>query len=134
MKLFVTTISFFFLVSCSTNPIEEKEETIVLTYIYCETGCANWMTIDDSEKILNIDSANTLVENPGIFIEPASDKLVLPDSLGFNGDVIKFTGHFHKEKGFPGGFHTDQPVEKARVFQFTSYTVITSNYSKPRGG
>ncbi|MEO5645589.1 MAG: hypothetical protein ABIQ40_02985 [Bacteroidia bacterium] len=132
MKIFVSIISILFLFSCS-NPLEEKEETIELTYIAWGCECANWATTDDVDKYLNDNSGDTLY-NRSIFIEPANSTLKLPDTLGFNGDLIKFTGHFHKQKGFPEGFHTDQPVDKARVFQYTSYKVITSNYREARGG
>jgi hypothetical protein len=141
MKL-ISIFSILFLFSCRSEPstslaekddlFEENEQTIELTYIAWGCECANWVTLSDEHKYLNDDSGDTLA-SLSIFIEPANEKLRLPDTLGVTGDLIKFTGHFYKEKGFPAGFRSDQPVDKARVFQYTNYTVIKSCYREPGG-
>jgi hypothetical protein len=125
-----------FLFSCSNqpatplaeneSPLEKKEQTIELSYTAWACDCANWATADDIHKFSdNID--DTLAEL-SVFIEPAISSLELPDTLGCNGDIVKFTGHFYKEKGFPEGYHSFEPVDAARVFQYTSYSVIKSNH------
>lgn len=117
------------LISCSyfkTNIIEKKEQTIELSYIAWACDCANWATIDDIRKY-NDSDGDTLADL-SIFIEPAVPSLILPDTLGFDGDIVKFTGHFYKEKGIPKGYSSDENPDKARVFRYTKYQVIRSNY------
>ena len=123
------------LISCSyfkTNSIEKKEQTIALSYITWACDCANWATIDDIRKYSDSDG-DTLADR-SIFIEPADPSLILPVTLGYNGDLVKFTGHFYKEKGFPKGYSSDENPDKARVFRYTKYQIIISNYkdAKPR--
>lgn len=136
MKIFASTISILLLFSCSnpaTTPLEENEslletneQTLELTYIAWACDCANWTTLEDLRKFSN-NPGDTLAEL-SVFIEPENASLTLPDTLGFSGDVIKFTGRFYKEKGFPGGYRSFEPVDEARVFQYTSYSVIKSNH------
>ena len=65
-----------------------------------------------------------------IFIEPASQALTLSDTLGYTNDIIQFTGQFYVDKAFPKDYvKTEQTVDKARVFRYTSYKIIKSNYS-----
>jgi energy-coupling factor transporter transmembrane protein EcfT len=128
MKRPIGILAFTLLTSCSynkTNSLEKKEQVITLSYIAWACDCANWATRDDIQKYN--DSSDALADHC-IFIEPADKSLTLPDSLGYNGDVIKFTGHFYKEKGFPKSYSSIENPKKASVFQYTQYQVIKSNY------
>lgn len=124
MKI-VSILFILLLFSCSA-PVEEKEQTIELSYIAWACDCANWATLEDIHKFS--DNIDDTLAKLSVFIEPATPGIKLPDTLGYNGDIIKFTGHFHKEKGVPAGYHSFEPVEKASVFRYTSYTVIKSNH------
>jgi len=129
LKKIIGTLAVTMLVSCSyfkTNSIENKEQVIELSYIAWACDCANWATLDDIRKY-NDDSVDTLADR-SIFIEPADTSLILPDTLGYNGDIIKFTGHFYKEKGYPKNYRSGEKPDKARVFRYTRYQVIESNY------
>jgi len=55
--------------------------------------------------------------------------VALPDTLGFTGDIVQFTGQYYLNKGFPKGYRrTEEPVDKAKVFRYTAYKIIKSNY------
>ncbi len=113
--------------SCNKNRLKNKTQTLELKYIAWACDCANWVTNEDLENYSeNFD--DTLAEQ-SIFIEPANKTLKLPDTLGYSNDVIKFTGQFYNEKGFPKNYHSFQEPEKSRVFRYTNYEVVVSNYN-----
>lgn len=108
--------------------LDGKTQTLELTYIAWACDCANWASKEDINRYHdNID--NTLA-NRSIFIEPASQALELPDTLGYSNDIIKFTGQFYKEKGFPKGYDSFENPEESRVFRYTDYEVVISNFKE----
>jgi hypothetical protein len=128
IKLFIKIIIATTLISCfnsCTNTLEEKEQTIELSYIAWACDCANWATVENIGKYY--DAGDTLAEL-SVFIEPANKSLELPDTLGYNNDIIKFTGHFYKNKGFPKDYYSIEHPDKARVFRYTKYEIIRSNH------
>ena len=115
------------IISCSDTKENNElcqEEKIKLQYISWGCDCANWATIDDIKKYENLDSLAAAC----IFIEPINDSLKLSDTLGFNGDIIEFSGKFYKDKKFPKGFRNTEQAEKARVFQYSNFKINKSNY------
>jgi len=67
--------------------------------------------------------------NKSIFVEPANDELELPDTLGYSGGLIRFTGQFYRDKGYPKKYpKTEEQVDKAKVFRNIKYQVLRSNY------
>jgi len=114
------------------NELEEQEQTLELQYIAWACDCANWATHDDikyyHDNIENDSMDLNFLANQSIFIEPARKSLKLPDTLGYSGDIIKFTGHFYKKKGFPKGYRSYQNPDEARIFCYTEYQVVKSNY------
>ncbi len=126
-KSYLILSGFLILLSnCKTNELEEKEQTIELSYIAWACDCANWATVENIYKY-NDNFGDTL-SDLSVFIEPANESLKLPDTLGYNGDVIKFTGRFYKNKGFPKDYQSFENPKKARVFQYIKYQIIESNY------
>ncbi len=135
-KIFICATIVCFITSCSDsqtnssqdkpknrwgeNELESKEQTIELTYIAWGCDCANWATTEDMERFTDADS---LAERC-VFLEAADDSLEFPDTMDYNGDLIRFTGRFYNEKGFPKGFRSSEPVDEARVFRYTSYKLI----------
>jgi hypothetical protein len=88
----------------------------------CE--CANWTAVDAIEEYKNEDLSLHCV-----FIEPADSSLILPDTLGYNGDIVQFTGQYYIDKGFPKDYiKSEQQVDKAKVFRYSSYKIVKSNY------
>ena len=120
------------IVSCSNNKggLENKTQTLELNYIAWACDCANWATNEDLENYSE-NIGDTLAKQ-SIFIEPANKTLELPDTLGYGNDIIKFTGQFYNEKGFPKDYHSLQEPEESRVFRYTDYEVIVSNYKNYR--
>ena len=121
-----------FLISCSeigTNKLEEKEETIELTYIAWTCDCANWTSIEELKKY-NPDNSDDSLAKISIFIEHADISQALPDTIGYTGDIIKLTGKFYKEKGFPKDYKSFENPDKARVFRYTSYKIVKSTYNE----
>lgn len=123
----ILLISFVSISSCSFDKggLEKNTRTIELNYVAWACDCANWTMVED----MGIFSGDSLADR-SIFIEPASKELILPDTLGYNNDLIKFTGQFYNEKGIPKGYKPIQTVEKASVFRYTKYEVLLSNYSE----
>ena len=108
------------------NSLNEKVETIELTYIAWACDCANWATREDLEKYSeNIEDS---LAYQSIFIEPSNESIKLPDTLGYSNDIIKFTGQFYQNRGFPKGYQSFESPDKARVFRYTDYKVVKSNY------
>jgi len=129
VRIIISSIILIFLISCSdfkTNKLEEKEQTIELSYIAWACNCANWATIEHIKKYH--DNPGDTLADLSIFIEPADKLLTLPDTLGYNGDIIKFTGQFYKNKGFPKDYKPFEKSNKASVFRYTKYEVVKSNY------
>jgi len=137
----VVTILIILLISCKgphstknkskdfyptyTKNLEDSIQTLELEYISWACQCANWAIPSDIDKY---NDTGNLSEH-SIFIESADNAIDLPDTLGYNGDLIKFTGQFYKEKGYPKNYEkTEESVDKARVFRYNKYQVVRSNY------
>jgi hypothetical protein len=89
----------------------------------CE--CANWATQDVIAKYK--DTGN--LSDHCVFVEPANKSLILPDTLGYSGDIIQFTGQYYVDEGYPNDYvKGEQQVDKAKVFRYTSFKIIKSNH------
>lgn len=127
MRCNTALVLFTFLLSCSNigRQLEEKEQTLTLQYIAWACACANWAGRDDMNTCQDQDSLAAHC----VFVEPAMSSLQLPDTIGYSGDAIQFTGRFYKGKGFPSDYvDGEEKVEKARVFRYTAYRIIRSRY------
>ena len=130
--MFLKSNSFFSILiftSCSSDKkdgLEEEVKTIELTNIAWACDCANWATKYDLKKYSD-NNGDTLADQC-IFIEPASQELELPDTLGYSNDIIIFSGQFYNEKGFPKDYQSFENPDKARVFRYTKYEIVKSNY------
>lgn len=114
------------LAACSSNNkggLDGNLQTLELTHITWACDCANWVTDED----MKLYSGNDLAK-ASIYIEPANSLLELPDTIGYNNDRLKFTGQFYELEGFPTGYSSIENPDKARVFQYTEYEVIRSNF------
>lgn len=140
MKIYLT-IFLFLLYSCAnkdskeqnpeeyyptfTNDLEDSIQTLELQYIAWACQCANWATPAEINLYQDMDK----LSDHSIFIEPQNENLGLPDTLGYSGDLIQFVGQFYKTKGYPKNYpKTEMEVDKAKVFRYTSYKVVRSNY------
>lgn len=127
MKQLLTATTFLLLFSCSTssNKLNSKTETVEFHYISWACACANWATVSDINKYQDTGK----LSDHCVFVEPANQSLALNDTLGYNGDIVQFTGQYYVDKGFPKDYvENEEPVEKAKVFRYTSYKIIKSNY------
>jgi hypothetical protein len=130
MKIITLIFTVFLVMECSnfqTKGLESNTETIELECIAWACDCANWATPKDIEKFS--DKEDSLFQR-SVFIEPADKALQLPDTLGYNGDRIQFTGQFYVKKGYPEDYESEQKPEKAKVFRYTAYEVIKSNHKE----
>lgn len=109
-----------------TNSLNGKMETIELTYIAWASDCANWATKEDLKKYS--ENIGDSLAHRCIFIEPANQSLELPDTLGYSNDIIKFTGQFYDKRGFPKDYKSLENPDEARIFRYTNYAVVKSNY------
>lgn len=88
----------------------------------CE--CANWATQDVLAKYQDTGK----LSDHCVFVEPANKSLTLPDTLGYSGDIVQFTGQYYVDKGYPNDYvKGEQKVDKAKVFRYTSFKIIKSN-------
>lgn len=130
MKTIALNLFVFFLMGCSnfqTRELEHKTQTIELEYIGWACDCANWATPKDIEKFYDKEDS---LSQKSVFIEPIDKAVQLPDTLGYNGDRIQFTGQFYVNKGYPEGYESEQKPEKAKVFRYSTYEVIKSNHKE----
>ncbi|CAL2101541.1 conserved membrane protein of unknown function [Tenacibaculum sp. 190130A14a] len=110
------------------NSLSEKVETIELTYIAWACDCANWATKEDLKKYS--ENIGDSLAYQSIFIEPSDESIKLPDTLGYSNDIIKFTGQFYQNRGFPKDYQSFENPDKARIFRYTDYEVVKSNYGE----
>ncbi len=108
------------------NTLLSEVLELELHYITWACDCANWATAEDEEKYAN--NENDSLAARSIFVEPSDSSLILPDTLGYNSDVIKFTGRFYAKRSYPQGYRSFENPDKARVFRYTKYVVVKSNY------
>ena len=126
-------IPFFISIPFFKSPIFEKPieltgeiKTIELTYIAWACDCANWVTDYHLTKFSN--NTNDSLAYYSIYIEPMTEELKLPDSVGFSNDIIKFKGQFYKNRGFPKDFIPLGDPESSRIFRYSEFEIIKSNH------
>lgn len=127
MKYLSAALLILLLLSCYTqqNKLSGKTETVEFHYVMWACECANWATLDDIKRYLDTGKLSDYC----IFVEPADNSLVLPDTLGYSDDIVQFTGQYYVDKGLPKGYvKTGQQVDKAKIFRYTGYKIIKSNY------
>jgi hypothetical protein len=108
-----------------TSQLEDTVRTLDLSYVAWACQCANWVKASEHEQYQK--SGGLGVRS--MFVEPAEGTLNLPDTIGYTGDVIRFTGQFYKDKGYPKNFPiTEMKPEKAKVFRYTKYEILSSGY------
>jgi hypothetical protein len=130
MSRLLSLVTLFLLFSCDTNRLEDKVQTIELEYIPWACDCANWSSAEDIDTYH--DNKDDSLAILSIFVEPADPSLVLPDTIGYINDRIRFTGQFYKAKGFPEGFTSSEKGIKSRVFRYTKFEVLNSGYKESR--
>lgn len=104
-----------------------KNEVIHLemTYIAWGCDCANWATLADIKHYSNMPGDSLVYMS--VFIEPAAESLVLPDTLDYSNNLIRFTGSFYERRGVPENYSSIENPDKARVFRYTAFQVLGSN-------
>ena len=112
----------FFIIYAIPRQLNDEPHKIKVTYIAYGCECANWKIMEDNGTKCKDNDCDD------IFLESINEKIFIPDTIGYNGDIIELTGKFYSHKGFPKDYHSEQQPEKARVFQFTGYKVIKSNH------
>lgn len=112
----------FFIINAIPRQLIDTTHKIKVTYIAYGCECANWKIMEDNGTKCSDKDCDD------IFLEPINEKVFIPDTIGYNGDIIELTGKFYSQKGFPKDYYSEQQPEKARVFQFTDYKVINSNH------
>src|SRR4029077_13588017 len=96
-----------------------------LEHVSRTCACPHWGSPNGVDSYLD---SGKLSEHC-VFIEAADSTVELADTLGYKHDIIQFTGQFYKETGFPKNYpRTKQYAAKAKVFHYTKYLVIKSNY------
>jgi hypothetical protein len=80
--------------------------------------CARWYDI----------KTTPILEEDHFYIEPAHDSLEFKDTIGFFNDIIEVTGQFYSKTGYPNEYSSIENPPPGRVFRYTKYKVIESNY------
>lgn len=126
MKHLLILVLIFY--SCSGTETERKLEDKIITvrmqYIDWFCACANWADV----RI--VDTCNgCALPSKCVFIEAAEREKALPDTIGYSGDIVEFTGQFYTEPGYPKGYiEGEEKMEKAKIFRYSSYKIISSHY------
>lgn len=131
MKKIILIICVLAFASCSLDKkggLEEDVQTLKLTYVAWACDCAKWSTAEDLKKFSG--GTSDYLIGSSVFIEPANQSLKLPETLGYNNDVIRFTGQFYHKKGFPEDYESYENPQEARVFRYTTYEIVESHYIK----
>ncbi len=104
-----------------TNTLDKRIEKLELEYIVWGCACANWITPSDYKKYSDSGLASHC-----IFIEPADTTNLFPDtSFQFDKNNILVTGQFYINEDYPKGtFETEEKLEKAKVFRYTTLKII----------
>jgi len=124
-------VAILLFISCASDDkggLQEEVQSLQLNYVSWACPCANWVTYADLNKYYK--NISDSLPTKGIFVEPASSSLELPDTLGYNGDVIRFTGQFYNKKGYPNNETNLKSLRKGRVFKYTDFEVVKSNYAE----
>ena len=107
--------------------MNSKIETVDFHYIMWACECANWATLTDIEKYQDTGK----LSDHCVFVEPADSSIILPDTLGYSGDIVQFKGQYYVDKSYPKDYvKGEQQVDKAKVFRYTSFKIIKSNYGQ----
>jgi len=107
------------------NSLEARIYRLKLQHIVFGCTCADWATAKDLSAV----EKHQLNSNDiFMFLEPADKNLTLPDTLGYEGDLIEFTGQFYTKKTYPKGYDTEGTVNKAKVFRYSKFKVLKSEY------
>src|SRR5687767_10999527 len=89
-------------------------EYINVSYAAISCSCAQW--------VLNPKPNQDLSESEQIYIEPANDSLINPNS-DWDGKTLpyqfKLRGSFYTEKGYPENYYAKGDPRPARVFRYT---------------
>ena len=110
----------------TTNPLTAQTEDLELEYILWGCACANWITPADKNKYQDSGIAPHC-----IFIEPDEPSLNIPENFDPVKQRIKIKGHFYLKKGYPKGtIEGEEQMEKAKVFRYTQFTVISGDAGK----
>jgi hypothetical protein len=108
------------------DKLDEKQQTIELSYVDWACDCANWATPLDLKKYH--DNINDTLAKLSMYIEPSNKGLELPDSFYVSGNTIKFTGRFYRYEKFPKHYFSIELPERAKVFQYDRYEIIKPFY------
>ena len=127
MKQLSAATIFLLLLSSSThgNKLDNNTQKVEFHYIMWACACANWATLDDINKCQDTGK----LSDHCVFLEPADKSLTFSDTFSYSGDIVQFTGRYYIENGFSKDYiKTEEPVEKAKVFRYTAFKIIKSNY------
>jgi|688.fasta_scaffold144480_4 hypothetical protein len=103
-----------------TKTLEDTVRTIQVQYIVFGCECANWLVLKSKPKLVTNQK-----EGEYIFLEPEDIAKALPDSLSWNLHVVECIGKFYNEEGYPKKYlKSEQSVDKARVFRYSSWKMI----------
>ncbi len=129
-RVILLVLECCFFVGCGTSNSDVSygtQDTVRFQYIDWACECAQWATLEDIRKYgndVNTDSLDIM----SVYLEPANDSVILPDTIGFANDVIELYGDYLPEKGFPSNKSPGEGAEKARVFRYSNFRIIESHH------
>ena len=116
------------LITDSTNKLSNKVEKLELEYTVWGCVCPQWIKSDDN---YNSDSTKNYY-NLHFYIEPKEDELELPIYFDAFRHRIKLKGSFYEKEDYPkGSVEGEEPMPKAKVFQYTEIKVIDKPNYEP---
>ena len=104
------------------DDLENKTQTIELSYINWACDCADWATPEQLTKLA--DNINDTLAKASVYIEPIAKSKELPDSIYCTGTTVKFHGQFYKHKKFPKNYFSVELPGRAKVFRYDNYEIV----------
>jgi hypothetical protein len=104
-------------ISDPTNKLTGETENLEVSYTIWGCACPQWIQTKDLESNKGIESH--------FYLEPANDKLEVPDYFLPSKHFLKIKGQFYERKDYPQGtVEMEEKLPKAKVFRYTEMKVI----------
>lgn len=100
------------------NKLLPRTDTLELKYIIWGCECPNWIPVTDFKR----SETNGLIEHC-IYLESVTKTLPLDFDPEIH--ILQVIGHFYEKEDYPDTLlNSEEPVRKARIFQFSAFQVV----------
>lgn len=116
------------IISDSTNKLSGKIEKLEVSYTVWGCACPQWIQTKDTAHQNN---PETKFIDYHFYLEPANEKLELPDYFDAFKHIVKIEGQFYEREDYPQGtIEMEEPMPKAKVFRYTKFEILENKTKK----